>query len=105
MERKASTPALIEGIVAPEFHEVRREFERNFVERGEHGAACAIYHRGQKVVDLWGGQRCALNSPALDGTHVIPCVLGFQGDGSGCDGRRSQPWPIRVRPSRRPLLA
>src|SRR4029079_10376537 len=23
---------------------------------------CAIYHRGQKVVDLWGGQRCALNS-------------------------------------------
>ena len=62
MERKASTPALIEGIVAPEFHEVRREFERNFVERGEHGAACAIYHRGQKVVDLWGGQRCALNS-------------------------------------------
>jgi CubicO group peptidase (beta-lactamase class C family) len=62
MERKQSTPALVEGIVAPAFHEVRREFERNFVERGEHGAACAIYHRGQKVVDLWGGKRCALNS-------------------------------------------
>jgi CubicO group peptidase (beta-lactamase class C family) len=62
MERKQSTPVLIEGTVAPEFHEVRREFERNFVERGERGAACAIYHRGQKVVDLWGGQRCALNS-------------------------------------------
>ncbi|HUG69355.1 MAG TPA: serine hydrolase domain-containing protein [Pirellulaceae bacterium] len=62
MERNASTPALIEGIVAPEFHEVRREFERNFTERGEQGAACAIYHRGQKVVDLWGGQRCGANS-------------------------------------------
>ena len=61
MERKASKPALIEGFVAPEFHDVRREFERNFAERGEAGAACAIYHRGQKVVDLWGGQRCALN--------------------------------------------
>ena len=48
--------------MAPEFHEVRREFERNFVERGEQGAACAIYHRGQKVVDLWGGERCSLNS-------------------------------------------
>jgi len=62
MERKTSTPALVEGTVVPDFDEVRREFERNFVERGEHGAACAIYHRGQKVVDLWGGQRCALNS-------------------------------------------
>jgi CubicO group peptidase (beta-lactamase class C family) len=62
MERRANNPPLIEGIAAPEFHEVRREFERNFVERGEQGAACAIYHRGQKVVDLWGGQRCSVNS-------------------------------------------
>jgi CubicO group peptidase (beta-lactamase class C family) len=60
MEPKASNPAFIEGFVAPEFHEVRREFERNFSSRGEEGAACAIYHRGQKVVDLWGGQRCRL---------------------------------------------
>jgi CubicO group peptidase (beta-lactamase class C family) len=37
---------------------VRREFERNFLERGEEGAACAVYLRGEKVVDLWGGQRC-----------------------------------------------
>ena len=62
MERKASKPAPIEGFVAPEFHDVRREFERNFTARGEQGAACAIYHRGRKVVDLWGGHRCALNS-------------------------------------------
>jgi CubicO group peptidase (beta-lactamase class C family) len=61
MERKANKPPLIEGIAAPEFHEVHREFERNFDERGEQGAACAIYHRGQKVVDLWGGQRCSVN--------------------------------------------
>jgi CubicO group peptidase (beta-lactamase class C family) len=38
---------------------VRREFERNFRERNEQGAACAIYHRGRKVVDLWGGVACA----------------------------------------------
>jgi CubicO group peptidase (beta-lactamase class C family) len=62
MERNAIKPPPIEGIVAPEFDEVRREFERNFVELGEQGAACAVYHRGQKVVDLWGGQRCSLNS-------------------------------------------
>jgi hypothetical protein len=28
---------------------------RNFAERGEIGAACAVYRDGVKVVDLWGG--------------------------------------------------
>jgi CubicO group peptidase (beta-lactamase class C family) len=43
--------------VAPGFEEVKTEFERNFAERGEIGAAVAAYWRGQKVVDLWGGRR------------------------------------------------
>jgi len=47
----------IDGFVAPGFEEVRREFERNFAERGEIGAAVAAYWRGKKVVDLWGGRR------------------------------------------------
>ena len=45
------------GKVAPGFEEVRDEFERNFAERGEIGAAVAVYWRGEKVVDLWGGRR------------------------------------------------
>jgi CubicO group peptidase (beta-lactamase class C family) len=45
------------GSVARGFDEVRAEFERNFAERGEIGAAVAAYWRGQKVVDLWGGRR------------------------------------------------
>ena len=45
------------GWVAPGFEEVRAEFDRNFVERGEIGAAVAAYWRGEKVVDLWGGRR------------------------------------------------
>jgi CubicO group peptidase (beta-lactamase class C family) len=47
----------IGGLVAPGFEEVRAEFERNFAERGEIGAAVAAYWRGEKVVDLWGGRR------------------------------------------------
>jgi CubicO group peptidase (beta-lactamase class C family) len=38
---------------------VRAEFEVNFGQRGELGAACAAYHRGELVVDLWGGYRDA----------------------------------------------
>ncbi len=47
----------IHGAVAPGFETVQAEFEQNFTERGERGAACAIYYQGQKVVDLWGGYR------------------------------------------------
>jgi CubicO group peptidase (beta-lactamase class C family) len=50
---------LVVGEAAPEFDAVYAEFERNFLERGEQGAACAVYLRGEKVVDLWGGHRCA----------------------------------------------
>lgn len=50
---------MIHGKVTPGFEEVETEFKRNFTERGELGAACAIYHKGQKVVDLWGGYRDA----------------------------------------------
>jgi CubicO group peptidase (beta-lactamase class C family) len=47
----------IGGQVAPGFEGVRQAFERNFVARGEIGAAVAAYWRGEKVVDLWGGRR------------------------------------------------
>ena len=47
----------IHGSVAPGFEKVREEFIRNFSERGELGAACAVYQHGRKVVDLWGGYR------------------------------------------------
>ncbi|MCC7385102.1 MAG: beta-lactamase family protein [Deltaproteobacteria bacterium] len=45
------------GTVAKGFEKVRVEFERNFVERGEIGAAVCAFWRGEKVVDLWGGRR------------------------------------------------
>jgi CubicO group peptidase (beta-lactamase class C family) len=41
----------IGGFVAPGFEAVREEFRKNFARRGEAGAACAIYHRGELVVD------------------------------------------------------
>jgi CubicO group peptidase (beta-lactamase class C family) len=49
----------IHGYAVREFQLVREEFARNFTERGERGAACALFHRGHKVVDLWGGHRCS----------------------------------------------
>jgi len=50
-------PARVHGSVAPGFEPVRAEFERNFTQRNEIGAAVAVCWRGEKVVDLWGGRR------------------------------------------------
>jgi CubicO group peptidase (beta-lactamase class C family) len=47
----------IEGHVSPGFETVRDAFAGNFSQRHELGGACCVYHRGEKVVDLWGGVR------------------------------------------------
>ena len=58
----------VHGFVAPGFEEVRESFATNFelepdplnqllgMDVCEVGAAVSVFHRGQKVVDLWGGQ-------------------------------------------------
>ena len=45
----------IDGSTAPGFEAVREAFQANFDDGSEVGAAFAAYHRGKKVVDLWGG--------------------------------------------------
>jgi len=45
----------VQGTCDPAFAAVRAALERNFAERGELGSAVCVYHRGKKVVDLWGG--------------------------------------------------
>lgn len=51
--------AAIEGFVTRGFEPVRDAFIRNFEQGKELGAACCVFHRGEKVVDLWGGIRNA----------------------------------------------
>ena len=52
---KQNPDKYIHGYVSTGFEEVKEEFARNFTERDEIGAACAVYYKGEKVVDLWGG--------------------------------------------------
>lgn len=52
-----STRVDVHGQVSPGFEPVLEAFAGNFDRRSELGGACCIYHRGEKVVDLWGGIR------------------------------------------------
>jgi CubicO group peptidase (beta-lactamase class C family) len=55
MSANPSVP--VEGQVTRGFEPVRAAFGDNFARRRELGGACCAYHRGEKVVDLWGGIR------------------------------------------------
>jgi CubicO group peptidase (beta-lactamase class C family) len=46
---------VVHGHCDPRFHLVREAFERLFSQGGELGAAFAVYHEGEPVVDLWAG--------------------------------------------------
>lgn len=67
----AGEPPGIHGMVEPGFEEIAQAFRENFGRRGECGAACAVYLRGRKVVDLWGGYRdAATRQPWASDTMV-----------------------------------
>ena len=62
----------IAGFARPGFEAVREAFVENFERRGELGAACCVYHRGEKVVDLWGGVRSrATGEPWQEDTMAL----------------------------------
>ena len=45
-----------DGFVAPGWEPVKSAFETSFELGEEVGAAASVYHRGEKVVDIWGGR-------------------------------------------------
>ncbi len=50
----AQSASSVEGYIHPDFWSVARLF-KSLIPGGHGGAALCIFHRGRKVVDLWGG--------------------------------------------------
>ena len=74
----------VEGSYAPEFEAVHRQFERNFAERGEVGAAVAAWIDGELVVDLWGGWRDAHREKRWQQDTLVSVFSGSKGLTSTC---------------------
>jgi CubicO group peptidase (beta-lactamase class C family) len=61
----------ISGDVNRGFETVRATFADNFARRRELGGACCVYHRGQKVVDIWGGVRNKQTGEPWEGRTMV----------------------------------
>ena len=95
----------ISGFVKPRFEAVRTAFLDNFERRHELGAACCVYYRGEKVVDLWGGIRnkatrdlweentMVLVASATKGLAAMAMALGESHELFDYDERISKYWP------------
>lgn len=69
----------IRGFVDDGYGQVMDAFRRNFVERHDLGAGCAVYVDGRRVVDVWGGVADARTGRAWDhdtAAVIFSCTKG-----------------------------
>ncbi|HEY9335698.1 MAG TPA: serine hydrolase domain-containing protein [Kribbella sp.] len=66
------------------WEQVAEAFARNFTERGEVGAAFAAYHRGELVVDRWGGTADPGTGRAWDRDTIHLMFSGTKGLTTAC---------------------
>src|ERR1700736_3704809 len=74
----------IAGLCAPEFEAVREQFERNFADGGEMGAAVATWVDGELVVNLWGGWKDAACERPWQQDTLASVFSGSKGLTSTC---------------------
>lgn len=74
----------IAGHCSPRFAAVRAAFEGNFTERGDVGAAVAVYHHGELVVDLAGGWQDAARTRPWQPDTVVNVWSSTKGVQAAC---------------------
>lgn len=76
---RRTTVEWIGGDVGDGFGGVADAFRSNFRDRGEVGAAVAVYHDGHKVVDLWGGSRDPARGLRWEADTLVPVFSTTKG--------------------------
>ncbi|MDG2305684.1 MAG: serine hydrolase [Candidatus Binatia bacterium] len=62
---------MLQGTIHPDFSDVATTMRRILPSKGPGGAAVCVYHKGEKVVDVWGGTRDKEGSPWEEDTISI----------------------------------
>jgi CubicO group peptidase (beta-lactamase class C family) len=80
----------IDGWTAPGFEGVRDVFRANFESGSEVGAAFSAYHKGHKVVDLWGGVADADTGKAWEEDTLMLVFSTTKGATAMCANKLAQ---------------
>jgi CubicO group peptidase (beta-lactamase class C family) len=91
-----SMETIIGGRTAPGFEEVRKAFQSNFDRGSEVGAAFSAYHRGEPVVDLWGGVADTRTGRPWDEDTMVLVYSTTKGITAMCANRLAQQGAINV---------
>lgn len=75
----STSDAPVGGDVAAGFGAVADAFRSNFRDRGEVGAAVAVFRDGEKVVDLWGGARDRKRGLRWEADTLVPVFSTTKG--------------------------
>ncbi|PCJ35467.1 MAG: serine hydrolase [Moraxellaceae bacterium] len=62
---------MINGYVHPDFADVARVLRRQLPKKTAGGSAICVYHRGKKVVDIWGGTKNWAGDPWEEDTVAV----------------------------------
>lgn len=79
-----NSSAQICGFVKPGFEPVYDAFKKNFEDGKESGAALCVYHKGEKVIDLWGGVANRKTKTAWDKNTLVLFFSATKGMASLC---------------------
>jgi CubicO group peptidase (beta-lactamase class C family) len=79
-----SGDANVSGSIEPGFEPVVAAFAENFTRHGDVGAACALYHRGRCVVDLWGGLADPASARPWERDTVVLVFSAAKGPTTAC---------------------
>ena len=95
----------VHGFVQPGFESVKDAFAANFTSDFEVGASVAVMHRGEMVVDIWGGhtdierttaweEDTLINVWSTTKTQMFLCVLMLVDEGKiNLDDPVCKHWP------------
>jgi len=62
---------MINGYVHPDFADVAKVLQRQLPKKTAGGAAICVYHKGKKVVDIWGGTKNWAGAPWQEDTLAV----------------------------------
>ncbi|MGQ0824267.1 MAG: serine hydrolase domain-containing protein [Actinomycetota bacterium] len=86
----------VQGWTAKGFADVRDAFANNFREGREIGASFSAYHRGQKVVDLWGGVAEPKTGRPWEEDTIVLVFSTTKGVTAACANRLAQQGALDV---------